>query len=350
MNVSHDFYALSDDEQVARLTLLVEAAASAWDGGFHDVELIKYRENAVFSAVRPDGTRVAVRVHRHGYHSDAALRSELHWMHQVGISGVVEVPNVIPTSSGDLVALVTHEAVPECRRVSILGWLQGTPVGTSEAGAEATGEAARRVYFDAGVLAAHLHSVSATMPLCDGFTRHAWDEDGLVGTDPLWGRFWNNADLSGSARTLLSQARAASHEDLRRFGKDDDKYGLIHADFVPENLLHDGEALRLIDFDDAGYGWYLFELATALYFNVGDPQYPAIEESLIAGYRSVRPLPVDHMDLLPMFLFLRGTAYLGWIGSRPETETAKSLGPMLTERACAMATAYLESRKVSPVH
>ena len=40
-------------------------------------ELLKYRENAVFRVIAPDGRPAALRIHRHGYHSDAELRSEL---------------------------------------------------------------------------------------------------------------------------------------------------------------------------------------------------------------------------------------------------------------------------------
>ena len=39
---------------------------------------------------------------------------------------------------------------------------------------------------------------------------------------------------------------------------------MIHADLVPENVLVDGDSIRLIDFDDAGFGWHHFEIATAL--------------------------------------------------------------------------------------
>ena len=66
--------------------------------------------------------------------------------------------------------------------------------------------------------------------------------------------------------------------------------------------------------------------------------------SLIAGYRSTRPLTLSEEALLPLFLFLRGTTYIGWMQSRPETETAKTMGPLLVERACLLASRYLTAR------
>lgn len=344
MSGCDDFYEVSDEEQAARLTVLAQSAARHWDGGFTNLRLVKYRENAVFSADCPDGRRVAVRVHRHGYHSDAALTSELHWMHEIGRSGAVEVPGVVPTSDGSLTARVTHPTVPEARRVSVLDWLAGTPVGTSEDGVELDHARAAELYFDAGVLAASLHNMAVDMAIPTGFTRHAWDEHGLVGPAPLWGRFWEHPTLTDAEREVLARARSASAIDLYEFGKDDGNYSLIHADFVPENLLDDDGVLKLIDFDDCGYGWHMFELATALYFTIDQSHHADITAALIAGYRTRRPLPRDHEVLLPMFLFLRGTTYLGWIRSRPETETAKTMGPMLIERVCTLARRYLETR------
>ncbi len=75
-----------------------------------------------------------------------------------------------------------------------------------------------------------------------------------------------------------------------------DRYGLIHADLVPENLLVDGDRVRVIDFDDAGFGWHLFELATSLYFISGDEGYPTARAALIRGYRSERALPDERSN------------------------------------------------------
>lgn len=344
-----DFYALSDDDQVVRLTRLAQAAGAHWDGGFADVELIKYRENAVFSARRPNGERVAVRVHRHGYHSDASLHSELAWMRALTESDAVTVPPVLPASDGRLVVEVVDPAVPEPRQVSVLGWLAGSPAGTSEGGVDLDDVTTTRLYQDAGILAARLHEHAASWDLPDGFTRHAWDADGLIGDSPLWGRFWEYEALSSEQLDLLLTARSAALTDLAALDRGPADYGLIHADLVPENLLNEDGRLKVIDFDDAGHGWFLFELATALYFNLGTPRYDAIRDGLLDGYRSVRPLTPENEALLPLFLFLRSTTYLGWVQSRPETETARNLGPMLLEGACTAATAYLTGRAASLV-
>jgi hypothetical protein len=55
----------------------------------------------------------------------------------------------------------------------------------------------------------------------------------------------------------------------------------------------------------------------------------------------VRTLPGQVLATLPLFLFLRGTTYLGWVQTRPETQAAREMTPMLIERACSLAAAYL---------
>src|SRR5579864_52029 len=111
--------------------------------------------------------------------------------------------------------------------------------------------------------------------------------------------------------------------DLDEFGTAADRYSLIHADLVPENILVDGTHLQVIDFDDAGFGWHMFELATSLYFIRRESVYPEARDALIEGYRHVRPLPQTQLACLPMFLAARGSTYLGWVHTRRNEPAAR---------------------------
>ena len=334
------FHTLPHDQQVAHLHDLARHALQHWDGEFAEIELVKFRENAVFSARRDDGQRVALRIHRSGYHCAAALRSELLWMDALAGAGIT-VPQIIRAQDQSHLIEVTHQAIGESRHIDMLAWLPGATAGTSENGVQAETEI-NFLFNEAGALAARIHLHSAQWQQPDEFVRHAWDEDGLIGANPFWGRFWELEPLSAEQRDLLQEARRAARRDLRQYGRHLGNFGMIHADLVPENLLIEGPRLRLIDFDDAGFGWHMFELATALYFCLDDPRYEQIKAALLDGYHAVKPLTAADRQTLALFLMLRGTTYLGWIHTRQGTPTAIEMAPMLIDRACRLARTYLQ--------
>lgn len=339
-----DFYQLSPADQSERLRDLARDALAAWKLGPCELALIKFRENAVFRVTSQAGKRYALRVHRAGYHSDSELRSELQWMQALATSGF-DVPVIVPASTGALFRQVAHASVPEPRQVDLFEWVSGAQLGSVEQ--DMSGTAGQDVatlgqtFRTVGRLAARLHNQATSWKLPAGFTRHAWDDAGLVGEQPFWGRFWELAALRPAERSLILSARDRLRHDLGRLARSPEHYGLIHADFAPENLLVDGEHIRLLDFDDAGFGWHMFEIATSLYFHSGQPQYAPIRDALIAGYREERALPDAEVAQLSMFLAARGFTYLGWVHTRHETETARELTPQLVELACAAAREYL---------
>jgi Ser/Thr protein kinase RdoA (MazF antagonist) len=189
-----------------------------------------------------------------------------------------------------------------------------------------------------------LHNQATAWSLPEGFTRHSWDTDGLVGSEPFWGPFWELEALTEGQRKLLLAARDRVYADMAAYAADPDnagRFSMIHADFVAENLMVDGDAVRLIDFDDAGFGWHLFELVTALHFETDAPYYGEACDALVRGYREYRPLPEAQLQYLPLFMLARSFTYLGWVHTRFETETARELTPMLVDKACGLAREYL---------
>ena len=340
-----DFYQLAADEQAQRLGQLARAALHHWGVGENArLQLLKYRENAVFSVTGADGDRFAMRVHRAGYHSDDELRSELQWMDALNRAGI-KTPDVIAANDGALFKVVDETSVPEPRQVDLLAWVDGESLGSVEEGASADAEEVVKQYRTVGELMARLHNQAQGWQKPEGFSRHAWDIAGLLGEQPFWGRFWELEPLSPEQVALIQQARSAVRERLERFGQGEDRYGLIHCDFLPENLLRDGDGVRLIDFDDAGFGWHLFDIATSLFYLAltGDENSDAIQNAFIEGYRSRRELPDSHLAMLPTFFLLRGLVYLGWAHTRKETETAQELTPLLIEAVTALATDYLDN-------
>jgi len=337
-----EFYQLNAQDQARCMADLAQTALKQWDIPAADLQLIKYRENAVFKVVAENGTLYALRIHRAGYHSDAELRSELQWIAALGDSGL-HVPSVIPSRDGYPFIVVTIDAVPEPRQVDIFEWVDGKQLGSVEEGI-ADSTAITENFRTIGAQAARLHNQATQWELPPGFTRHAWDANGLAGDNPFWGPFWELEALTAQQRELLLSARDRVHQDLRDYGakpENADRYSMIHADFVVENLLVDGDKVRLIDFDDAGFGWHLFELATALYFEMEQDYYPAAYDALVAGYREHRPLPESQLQQMPLFYLARAFTYLAWVHTRQETETARELTPMLVEKACKLARAYV---------
>lgn len=338
----NDFYRLDAEEQAARMARLAWTALAHWDIEAVDLALIKYRENAVFRVTDARGERYALRIHRAGYHSDTELRSELQWMHALDQHGIA-VPAVLPTRDGALFVVVAADGVPEPRQVDIFAWIDGEQLGAVEASGQLSAPVGD-TYRTIGALAARLHNQATTWRLPEGFQRHRWDAHGLAGEQPLWGRFWELEALTPAQRTRLLQARDRVFEDLQRYAaapENAGRYSLIHADFVAENLLVDTGDVRLIDFDDAGFGWHLFELATALYFEKDEAHYPAAFEALIAGYREHRDLPASQVEQMPLFYAARGFTYLGWVHTRSETRTAREMTPFLIDKAFGVIDEYL---------
>ena len=338
-----EFYALDDQGQARCMSALAESALQFWNFKSNNLELIKYRENAVFSLMADNGSRYALRIHRSGYHSDAELRSELQWMAALTDYGL-RVPTLVPCADGSPFAIVTAGGVPEPRQIDIFEWVDGRQLGSAESGVEDI-DAVADTYGTIGKLAAQLHNQATAWSLPEGFTRHAWDTDGLVGPEPFWGPFWELAALTPEQKELLITARDQVHLDLTAYAanpENADQFSMIHADFVAENLMVDGDSVRLIDFDDAGFGWHLFELATALHFETEAPYYQDAYQALVGGYREFRPLPDSQLAQLPLFMLARSFTYLGWVHTRFETATARELTPMLVEKACRFARSYLE--------
>lgn len=305
----------------------VEQSLVLWGMQGAETSLIATRENQVYR-VDHAGRAYAMRLHRPGYRTDAELWSELQWMNAAAEGGL-HVPAPISSTSGE------YLHVADGIQVDVLTWLSGAPVGkTGEdlAAADRTG-----LFYGIGREMARLHAVSDRWTPPAGFSRWSWDREGLLGEAPVWGRFWDNSSLSAEDRALFQALRSKADAELRELEATLD-YGLIHADLVRENVMADGDRLQLIDFDDSGFGFRLFDLATTLLRNMRETDYPALRDALIAGYQSVRTINLAALDL---FILLRSATYVGWIITRMDEPGSKARNNRFIGTARILAQQYL---------
>ncbi|MBD1206643.1 MAG: homoserine kinase [Rhodobacteraceae bacterium] len=284
----------------------VAEALALWGLEGAECHLVAGRENRVFRVETPRGT-AALRVRRPGYRSDAELRSELDWMDSMRRAGL-SVPQPIASRSGALLERVGDF------RVDLLDWLPGQPMGEGRGPLALTD--APGVFSRLGEEMARLHAACDAWLPPDGFARVKWDAEGLIGETPLWGRFWENPTLSPEQRDLFLRFRDLARVELARIDGAVDQ-GLIHADLVRENVLLDGDRLHLIDFDDGGWGFRLFDIATALLKHRHESDFSELAAALLSGYRRVRTIDTRPLRL---FLALRAVTYLGWIVPRLSEE------------------------------
>ncbi|MFK7957123.1 MAG: phosphotransferase enzyme family protein [Lysobacterales bacterium] len=294
-----------------------------------NLRLIKERENSVY-AFSDNHQQFALRVHRLGYHTNRSLTSEHRWIRALAKAGI-SVPQAVPTEQGNDFAVVSTDRLADDRQVDLMVWIEGHQLGSVESGMDTDGPDIRSVYQTMGRVAAQIHDQATQWEIPADFERHSWDLDGLLGSQPFWGRFWELAALTPQQKQRIVYVRERLRDDLSSFGQTSENFSLIHADFSPENFLVDGDKVQVIDFDDAGYGWHMFELATALYFIQDEPYYEVAKLALIEGYRTRRRLSDDDVAQLPSFMAARALTYLGWVHDRPDSATAQELTPTLID-------------------
>ena len=298
------------------------------------VTLLNVSENGTFRIDDPAQGRSVLRVHRTDYHTRQAVRGELDWISALRAENVVRTPAYLPDLTGDSVVIARNAAGDE-RFVVRFDWVEG---------AEPTEDRLQQDFVQLGAITARLHEHAKRWQRPAGFSRFVWDYDTSIGGHGHWGPWQNGLAVDAEAVEVLTRCAGRLKERLDRYGKGPDRFGLVHADMRLANLLVNGDDVTVIDFDDCGLSWFMYDLGSSLSFIEHEPYVPELVDSWVTGYRSVTDLSVEDEAELPTFIMLRRLLLVAWIGSHVETDTAQSMGAEYTSTSCRLAEEYL-SRK-----
>ena len=347
--------------QEAHLHDVARRALPLW--GYPDgstLRLLNLTENATFRVDPPHDSglpRIAMRVHRLDYADRDSIEVELRWLLHLNETTDLRLATPLASTAGNLVeTILTNHMydladITENRNVVCFSWVEGTApldstddtesmssllaaLGTAPdsltfplvRGAaaiydvlghrgnhrSAMNDADRRLYRRLGEIAAVLRrNQEEWAPSHSSMIskRASWDWQAAFG--PQWNNYYGShywdcsSTLSRHDVEAIDRARRLMRGRLEAYGTSSGRYGLIHSDLRPSNMLDDGTSLAVLDFDDCAYGWYMTDIAGIVGFMEHRPDLQDVLAEVLGGYESVWPLdPVERAEI-PTFILMR---------------------------------------------
>ena len=299
------------------------------------LKLINLSENATYEVTAADGRQWALRVHRQGYHTKAAIQSELAWMMALRNAGVVTTPKPVAGRDGEIIQSVKHPMLDETRHIVLTEWESGVEPSIADD--------LKGPFEVLGECAARMHLLARSWKRPDFFQRFTWDFESSLGDEaPHWGRWRNGVGVDAHKQQLFQRTVSVIGQRLQDYGKSAERFGLVHGDLRLANLLIDHSDVKVIDFDDCGFSWFMYDAATPVSFYEHEPQVPDLIEAWKTGYRKISILTKSDEAEIPTFVMLRRLLLVAWIGSHSETDLAKSMGIAYTEGTAGLCENYLK--------
>lgn len=315
---------LSNRQQVAQLRHLAIRALGGYPLVAPELRFVAHGENTTFrvDAMAVDGRdRFLLRVHRparHGQRLDsaAAVGSELDWLTALRADTALSVPEPFRTTDGRLTTTAASKDVPEPRVCSMLRWMDG----------RVHAAVPRPVHLRRlGSVMARLHNHAAQWRLPPGFARIRWDWETFFGDTMVYGGI-NAADvwdlIPGDLRWRFDRVASRMQRVMTQLGDGADQVGLIHADLHLDNALFWRDDVRVIDFDDCGFGYWLYDIAVSLWELRQRDDYEQFRAALVDGYTQHRPLPPGGLAHLDDFVATREVAFGLWFAGTAEVNPA----------------------------
>ncbi len=399
------FDAMSLEEQKAHFLDVATRACALW--GLPEgvtFKLLNITENATYKLNIPGQEPICMRVHRLDYAERASIECELAWIRELSETTDLNLAAPIPGLNGELVQQVATPAMDEVRNVVCFTFASGTaPVDSTDDTEELSGilaalgkipnaltfplvrvaaaaydkmarggdapsamsEQDAWLYRELGRAAAVMRKRAVEwLPAHQTEAAHriAWDWDATFG--PRWNNYYGKhywdaeSTLSQSDIAVLDAAAGLMHRRLEAFGTSPVRYGLVHTDLRMGNLLVDGDRLTVLDFDDCGMGWYLFDIAGMVGFAEHRGDLHAVIAEILKGYESVWKLDDDERREIPTFILMRRIGLLQALmyhitnaepGSNESGEITPDLIAFYAKGTVCLARRYMRMMKDAPL-
>jgi Ser/Thr protein kinase RdoA (MazF antagonist) len=308
------FRDLTRRSRLYRLRKLANEALKSY--GLEDAQLsfVQYFANIIYrvdmpaDAMHSGGTspyvpgRYLLRIHAMG--DMDAIASELTWLAALDQEAGLAVPAPVPTADGKLFINPSTPGIPNGRVISLMRWLDGRTIinGLHPKHLKALGEAVGQ-----------MHKFSAEWHPPQDFTRPDWDWEAQLGGSMFKHSLEELVEsMPDKFREPFLVISREAKQVMEALGKGADAYGLIHADLYPENVLYKAGKAYPIDFEDCGYGYWMWDIAVALCQWAWGDDWERMRDAFWEGYTQIHYLPEEQWSQLDLFEAIQFATMVLW--------------------------------------
>lgn len=297
--------------QVRRLRKQAEELLKKYPIKVHRLDFLCHGENATFK-VTSSKKNYLLRLHRNGYHSHEALSEELKWLSFLSEKTDIPVQKPFYSKNHKLIEKQDLNGTPG-RFCNLLTWQPGKIRYKN---------LTEKDLFRFGQLSAELHFNSRHIKVKH---RKYWTPERILGAQTKFGSFLELQEAIPKHSDLISEVRKKTLKKIKNYEKkNSDKTGFIHADLHFGNILWDSNTIYPIDFDDCGFGLFMYDLAVSLvairriFTKSGTKKEKDFTQAFLEGYNEQAPLTKADLKILPYFELSRHLIMLTWSNERKD--------------------------------
>jgi len=302
------FSSLTERGQALRLRQLALHALTQYALDVSRVRLITNDMNGIFRVDTMDGRKFVLRVTLpEGGHTLDHVSAEMDWLAALSRETDLSVPEPLPSKNGDLVVETGVNGVPEPRLCVVFSWVPGKDLAE-----DLTPENISKL----GALMARLHQHALTYQLPSQLSLLKFDqvfpfpEPVLLFEDAYAELF------PPERRAIYEQGIAWVQESIDRLKASAEPMRILHGDLHQWNVRVSRGELSPIDFEDLMLGWPVQDIATSLYYLLGD-SYAALRQAFQAGYMRIASWPERSPGEIDSFIAARGIGLANFVLNDP---------------------------------
>ncbi len=345
-----DFKKLDFAKQKEHLDSVARRSLNLW-GYPEDAELklLNITENATY-LVKAVDKKMVMRVHRIDYAEEDSIRTELAWILNLLETTDLKVVVPIKSENSNFVETIFTKELDEYRNVVCFEYVEGKAPCDSNDNNESIGKMAKvlkkipnvisvptfrgasvlyhwinkkipslwkdslkpedvSMYETLGEIAAKIHLNSINWNPPSFYDRIEWDYDSTFknGWNNYYGVHYRQLKewLKFDEMLILDSCAALIKKRLEKYGKGRDRYGMIHSDLRMSNLLQDRESITVLDFDDCGLGWFMYDVACICGLMEHRPDLHLVIDAIMNGYERIRAVSEEDRMEIGTFIMMR---------------------------------------------